>query len=126
MWNSPKPITSGPFTEWISGFTNFHGDGSWVCLGPDGTPLPTIRLENFRDGLEDYAYVKKLEAMVAQVESKRELTPHQHAWLGEARKALAVPDSLVKSLSEYSRDPKSLEAWRNHLADLIEADSANK
>ena len=29
-----------------------------MCVGPDGIPLSTLRLENFRDGLEDYAYVK--------------------------------------------------------------------
>ena len=37
--------------------------------GPDGTPLPTIRLENFRDGLEDYAYARLLEQAIKQVES---------------------------------------------------------
>ena len=59
IWNSQHPIESGPFTDWDPrSWTTYHGDGSWTCVGPDGTPLPTIRLENFRDGLEDYAYVK--------------------------------------------------------------------
>ena len=59
IWNSRQPITSGPFTDWDPrSWTTYHGDGSWTCVGPDGTPLPTIRLENFRDGLEDYAYVR--------------------------------------------------------------------
>jgi len=40
----------------------YNGDGAWLCVGPDGTPLATQRLENFRDGLEDFAYVKILEA----------------------------------------------------------------
>lgn len=31
----------------------FHGDESWMCAGPGGTPMATARLENFRDGLAE-------------------------------------------------------------------------
>ena len=41
IWNSRKPITSGPFTDWDPrSWTTYHGDGSWTCVGPDGKPLP--------------------------------------------------------------------------------------
>ena len=62
IWNARRCITDGPFTDWDPrSWGAYHGDGSWSCVGPDGTPLPTIRLENFRDGLEDYAYARILE-----------------------------------------------------------------
>ena len=32
-------------------WTTYHGDGSLLCSGPGGKPVPTIRLENYRDGL---------------------------------------------------------------------------
>ncbi len=116
IWNSQKPITSGPYTDWTArSWTTYHGDGAWTCVGPDGSPLPTQRLENFRDGLEDFAYVRLLEDLVRQRASEP-ATP----WSAEAHAALTVPDSLVKNMKEYARDPDALYAWRDHLADLIE------
>ena len=36
----------------------YMGDGNILACGPGGQPLATMRLENFRDGLEDYAYAQ--------------------------------------------------------------------
>lgn len=120
IWNSRRPISSGPFTDWDPrSWTTYHGDGSWTCVGPDGTPLPTIRLENFRDGLEDYAYAIILEAIVREREKAGSLSAEQTKWLAEAQTALTVPQSLVKSMTDYSRDPAVVYAWRNRLGELI-------
>jgi hypothetical protein len=126
IWNSRKPITSGPFTDWDPrSWTTYHGDGSWTCLGPDGTPLPTIRLENFRDGLEDYAYAIILEEIIRQREaSAKALTPADKEWLTNAKAALPVPGTLVKSMTEYSTEPAQLYAWRNRIGDLIDSSGA--
>ncbi len=116
IWNSQKPITSGSFTDWDPrSWTTYHGDGAWTCVGPDGTPLPTVRLENFRDGLEDFAYVRILEALVSERQAQP-VTP----WLVDAQAALAVPEALVSSMTDFNRDPHALYAWRDRLADLIE------
>jgi hypothetical protein len=122
IWNSRKPITTGPFTDWDPrSWTTYHGDGSWTCVGPDGTPLPTIRLENFRDGLEDYAYTVILEELIRRRESQATiLDSTEQTWLDEARRARLVPEALVKTMTEYSREPVHLYAWRNRLGDLIE------
>jgi hypothetical protein len=121
IWNS-DPITAGPFTTWDPrSWTTFHGDGSWTCMGPGGTPLPTIRLENFRDGLEDYAYARILEATVAKVEGSAELRAARAEWLQQAKALLAVPEEVVKSLTEYTRDPAVLYRYRNRLAAAIES-----
>ncbi len=120
IWNSQKPIASGPFTDWNPrSWTTFHGDGSWTCVGPDGTPLATIRLENFRDGLEDYAYARILEATVAKVAANPRLRAEKAKWLAEAKTLLAVPGAVVKSMKEYTRDPVVLYGYRNHLAKAI-------
>ena len=112
-WNSKRCIEGGPFTDWDPrSWTIYHGDGSWTCAGPDGTPLPTIRLENFRDGLEDYAYAKILE------EKLRE--PHYAAWAQRAQAALAVPREVAESLTDFTNDPAVLYRWRDEMADLIE------
>jgi len=122
IWNSRKPIDSGPFTDWDPrSWTTYHGDGSWTCVGPGGTPLATIRLENFRDGLEDYAYVLALEAAVARVEATVAERAAKADWLAQAKAALVVPDTLAKSHTEYTGDPVAVYAWRNRIAELIEA-----
>jgi hypothetical protein len=121
IWNSCRPITSGPFTDWEPrSWTTYHGDGSWTCVGPGGAPVPTIRLENFRDGLEDYAYAVILEAIVRQREKAASPSAEQQQWLADARAALKVPESLVRTMTEYSREPAALYAWRDRLGDLIE------
>lgn len=121
IWNSEKPITDGPFTDWDPrSWTSFHGDGSWTCVGPDGTPLPTIRLENFRDGLQDYAYARILDATIDQVGLLRRRTQRHTEWAATARAALRVPETLIKSRTEFTDDPRDVTAWRNGLAEAIE------
>ena len=115
LWNSVRPISGkSAFTDWTArSWTNYNGDGSWTCCGPDGTPLPTVRLENFRDGLEDYAYVLELE---------RRLKAHPDAaCAAEARRLIAVPDSVMVSRTQFTDDPSAVYRWRDRMADLIDA-----
>ena len=96
-----KPIDGGPYTDWNpASFQTANGDGSIFCAGPDGL-LGTIRSENFRDGLEDYAYVLELEKRTG--------------------KSLPVPEELVTTMQQFSRDPKLLRAYRHQLAEAIMA-----
>ncbi len=121
IWNSRRPITTGPFTDWDPrSWTSYHGDGSWTCVGPGGSPLATIRLENFRDGLEDYAYVRLLESLVGQIEALANRSAEQDAWLTQAREVLIVPDELAKSMTEFTSDPAVVYRWRERLARAIE------
>jgi hypothetical protein len=100
IWDSNRPITKGPFTDWgLESWMNFSGDGSLVACGPGGKPLSTIRLENFRDGLDDCHYAKILEARGGKAE---------------------VPQSLVVSLTAFSDDVKAYQRWRDAMADAIE------
>jgi hypothetical protein len=122
IWNENEPVTTGPFTAWNPvSWKTYHGDGSLLCSGPGGKPVPTIRLENYRDGLEDFAYACILEEIVRRHEArKKTLTPQEEQWLSDAKAALPVPETLVKSMRDFSRDPADLYAYRNRLADLID------
>ena len=71
-----------------------------MAVGPGGVPLTTQRLENFRDGLEDLAYVKLAEAKSAG--------------------PLKVPETVFTSLENFNTDPSELMKWRDRLADIIE------
>lgn len=122
IWNQNRPIESGPFTEWDPvSWTVYHGDGSLFCAGPGGRPLPTIRLENYRDGMEDFAYAVMLEEAIRRQEARGDaLTAGEREWLAEARAALPVPESLVESMARYSREPRDLYAWRNRVGELLD------
>ena len=122
LWKHKKPIEKGPFTSWNPvSFGNYHGDGELLCVDSEGMPIPTIRLENFRDGLEDYAYTCILKEIIRRYKAKgNALSATQKQWLAEAKEALLVPATLVKNLKEYSRDPAELYAYRNRIAELID------
>jgi hypothetical protein len=123
LWKAAEPIKTGPFTNWNPrSYRTEHGDGSWLCMREGGLPVPTIRLENYRDGLEDYAYVRILEEAIRIKEAKGDsISAEESKWLADAKMSLEAPKELVASLTEYSRDPKLLYVWREKLASLIEA-----
>lgn len=123
IWKGNKCIENGPFTDWnTANDLQYNGDGSWVCAGPDGIPLPTIRLENFRDGLEDFAYAKLLEEKLSEVESgKSKAESEGGVWISRAKAALAVPREVMDTMTNYTDDPAVLYRWRDEMADLIEA-----
>ena len=73
-----------------------------------------MRLENFRDGLEDYSYVKILKDKIAAHGKDDD-------WSRRARRLVAIPPSLVKALDCFNDDPSELYSWRNEMADMIES-----
>jgi len=105
-FENDSPITSGPYTDWIPAYRGNlpDGDGQIICAGPDG-PLATVRLENIRDGIEDYEYWWLLD----------ELSDGD-----EAADVAEVPAALVTSVNEYSEDPELLADVRLRLARAIE------
>lgn len=120
IWNCPQPITGGPFTDWDPrSWTTYHGDGSWTCVGPDGTPLPTIRLENFRDGIEDYAYAMLLEEAIKKAQANVNPTAAQQEWLKRAQAALEVPLSVTRTMTDFTQDPADVYRWRRGMAEAL-------
>ncbi|MGC9317737.1 MAG: glycoside hydrolase domain-containing protein [Armatimonadota bacterium] len=113
--SNDAPIIGGPITDWNPVYRDSlpDGDGQIICAGPDG-PLTTVRLENIRDGIEDYEYWWLLDELIASTESVSE------ELLGEARARQQVPDELLTSVHEYSEDPDTLARTRLDLARTIE------
>jgi len=124
LWdNNRSAVTSGPYTGWDPGtFTNRrgetpNGDGSLLCPGPDG-PLSTIRMENLRDGFEDYEYLYQVAELAGRVR-RLPATPDRQAYLKRAEALLAVPDRVVHTVTTYTRAPQELSAYRHELAQAI-------
>ncbi|MBQ6338170.1 MAG: DUF4091 domain-containing protein, partial [Kiritimatiellae bacterium] len=90
------------FPEWHT-YSGLHmpGDGIFLYPGKQHV-LPSIRLAQVRDGVEDYERLQlaaaKAGAAAADAESRK----------------------LIESMTKYTRDPVALRAARARLADVIE------
>ncbi len=79
---------------------------------PDG-PVPSLRLEILREGLEDYDYMMLLEEKIKQAK------PEQHHLVVKAREALSFSPELFRDESNYTKDPDLLMKKRQEIARLI-------
>ncbi|HSW45356.1 MAG TPA: DUF4091 domain-containing protein, partial [Phycisphaerae bacterium] len=135
LWQSgiiPKqvPIENGPYTSWdgrvaysdkYSGYTD--ADGCLYYPGPVSVgPLPSIRVENIRDGLEDYEYLHMLKGLTGRMTCLFPAgDPTKDQFIAEANALLAVPGNVVTHLgtSGFTRDPAILYAYRAQVAAKI-------
>jgi len=89
-----------------------NGDGSLLYPGPNG-PVPSIRWELNRDGIEDYDLLCLLRDQASAL-------PRRHIFLlWRARRLLNVSD-VTRSWTELTRDPDDLESHRRETGDAIE------
>jgi len=125
-----RVIQAGPRTQWNpASYKINNGDGSVMCAGPEG-PLSTIRLENIRDGIEDYECYLLLRDLLDDVGEGRR--GKEGRWEGllpqvvglfspkgkSATKGL-VPEEVVKDLTHFTHDPQVVEGERARLAEEI-------
>lgn len=85
------------------------GEGHVVYPAPDGSFWPSIRLSNWRDGMEDYEYLELLEKALPA------LPPEKQA---RARELLSL-DALVTAPYDYSHRPADFAALRREVAALL-------
>ena len=101
----PADTSRLPFVEWnpngISVPDRYNGQGILIVPGPDG-PIPTIRMEMIRDGLEDFDYYSIL----------RQSGP-------EGAAIAQVPAEVARNGWFHTVDPEVLEAERRRLAEAI-------
>jgi hypothetical protein len=118
-WRNNPPIDTGPYVRnWK--ITN-SGDGN-LCqtTGPGKEPLPSMRLEAFRDGLEDYEYLLLAEQLSQKLHSQS--IPAKLAGQRQDVQRLfqqARENPLVCSRTDYTKDPIAIDAAREELAEFI-------
>ena len=78
-------------------------------------PINSIRLEILREGIEDYEYFWTLRDLVSQ---EKAASPESTV-AREAEGYLVVPDTVLTSLVDYTKDPTPLYAHRAVLAQMI-------
>jgi hypothetical protein len=93
-----------------------NGMGNLVYPGKNGELLPSLRLENLRDGLEDYEYLAMLEKLVAENKKNN----RNSTLVKEAEKLLKVPANVAVAAGDYSSEPENLLKYRKQIASMIE------
>ena len=125
VWDTPDCYGIRP-----SGGPEFYASGDGILFYPNnrhpnedkttaytGDPIPSIRLEINRDGIEDYEYLKMLEERIPRMSA---------ADSAAARDLLALPESVFMDDDAshpekyYIQDPQFLLERRGQIANLIE------
>lgn len=114
-WNGVGP--KWPERPWNPLSYGTNSDGILIYPGPDATPLASTRLENLRDGIEDYEAL----AMLAELADRLEAQGGQEALLARAREVLRVRPEVSSSWTEYALDPQVIVQARAEVDSLIEA-----
>ena len=70
-----------------------------------------------REGVEDYDYLYMLKEAVDKASSD----PKEAKAVAAGRKALAGVDSLVRSRTDYEKDPRKLYAVRKQIGEALDA-----
>lgn len=104
--NAPIDLSKGPRLDWsiCTGGTRWaalQGDGVLLYPLPDG-PMGCIRLENIRDGFEDYEYLHELGRVRGQRDTAR-----------------ALCETVTRSLTEFTYDPETVLRQRRMLAEAL-------
>ena len=82
------------------------GDGLMIYPGKSG-PLPTIRLANVRDGLQDYEWMKIAENNIGRAEVARivgGIAPDQTHIVRDPLRIRAVCFELIKRIIKRSKN----------------------
>ena len=112
-------VSDGPRTNWdpATCYTD-NEEGNLFVPGKNYRILPTIRVENFRDGVEDFWYYRILEELVRK---RKKMGNGAPSLLARAEKALIVPETLIRSTDDCNTDPEALRSARREVAACIEA-----
>jgi hypothetical protein len=104
----------------------FNGEGQLVYPGPDGVPYSSMRLENFRDGMEDYEYLFRLRELLEKYkdnttdpalnEYRQLLNPEEYLLYKYPRKIKVTLENTIR----YPDQPERILDTRQKIALAIE------
>ena len=107
---------TNPWTDPAGYQAGQNGNGSLYYPSAQG-PVPSIRIEALRDGMEDYEYLSLLDALIQSAEAHGGVDT---AILERARNLVVVDPALVTSLRSYAQDADVLLTNRTAIAEMIE------
>ena len=104
----------------------FNGEGQLIYPGTDGFPYSSVRLENFREGMEDYEYLFKLKELISKHEndiSASELNEYRQLLSPEIYLLYKYPRKIKVTLENtlrYPDQPELILEMRQKIAITIE------
>ena len=114
-WNMAAP--KWPDRPWNPLSFRTNSDGILIYPGPDATPLASTRLENLRDGIEDYEALALLRRLADRLSAQKGFED----LAGKAREVVAVREAVSASWTEYTQDPSRIVEARAEVDEVIEA-----
>ncbi len=115
-WNLPGP--RWPQVEWNGHTFGSTGDGQLIYPGPDMVPLSSVRLENIRNGIEDYDYYSLLRSLIEKAEKADVAVPS--SVIQRAKELAKVPAEITSSFAEHTYNPELIESQRIKVGRVIE------
>ena len=104
LWPDRPPLQTGDtyLDERVAEYSlKMPGDGQLLYPGADG-PLPSIRLAQVRDGIEDYEWLQMLERRAGRAAAE------------------AMTGELIRGMTDFTRDPAALRRVRVRIADALD------
>jgi len=121
-WHAYIHQTSEPGNSFWVRYPN--GDGFLIYPGPpigyDGL-VSSIRLENAREGVEDYEYLYLLRSLIERAETAGLDATSARAAMTAASRLVTIPNAGGRYSSKVLTDPGALLDARRQLAEEIEA-----
>ncbi len=121
-WHSYIRQSSEPGeTYWVR-----YPNGDGFLIYPGGpldydAPVSSIRLENARDGVEDYEYLYRLRELVVQAQAAGRDVSNAEAALAAAAELVEIPNAGGRYSSKILPNPETLLQARIQVAEAIEA-----
>ncbi|MBN2288727.1 MAG: DUF4091 domain-containing protein [Candidatus Glassbacteria bacterium] len=117
----PAGLPRWPQVEWNSyAYDHTNGDGLLCYPGPDGRPVPSVRLAANRDGVEDWEALWIMEDLARTAGELHLNSDKQVAALAARAKALAdIPDAVVRDLTHYTKGPGVVLDHRAQVSEVI-------
>ncbi len=112
-WPSVDPFKNARNTKWEQ-----NGNGLLFYPGKDG-PIASLRMEIFRDGMEDYEYIQLLLHKLQFIKSKG-LEARFKKEFDESIRLLTMDNTLVRSPFSFTKDNDYLKRRRDEIAQEIE------
>lgn len=118
-WTTGYGVPRGTKRPWGNGDGRFlypppaAADGNPAGPVPDA-PVPSLRLEMLRDGIEDYEYFVILRRLLHEKGGRLDPRTRQNLEV-----LLTVPAEVSAGLTEFTRDPAPIETHRDKLARAI-------